>query len=179
MEFNGLGSLLEATEEQFMALYHHKKPQESEETFLEELHLKQDVAWNDADNLEHTGITPQALGEKLSRIIGKAKEAYELKIKQQPSNFLSLKREIIDVEEDGSFKVSGVDFRQQRIEKCQLCDLKISGPGNYEIENTKTHKKINFPELTMHLMSSHAYCGRTGMYRIEPLDCCRVLNLTK
>lgn len=85
---------------------------------------------------------------------------------------------IIDVEEDGTFRVSGLGVREQRSVPCGFCDYHVSGPATYQIENLQTKEKMAVPELTMHLIKSHEYFGKKpGLYRVDPDLVCKVLNL--
>jgi hypothetical protein len=59
MNFNGLsiGSIVSATEEQFIALYQHTQPKEyTQNQFVEEYKSKQAIATKDAEDLKHVGV---------------------------------------------------------------------------------------------------------------------------
>lgn len=133
----------------------------------------------DAEDLKQVGVVPQQIAEKLHKIVEKANTAYQLTLTNQPVNFRDFKRPIIDIEEDGSFRVSGFDLREMRHDECALCDHKVSGPATYQIENVTTHEKISFPELTLHLIGTHEYFAKPGHYRLEPSRVCNVLELVK
>jgi len=182
MNFNGIGSILSANESQFISLYKQTQFKgDTQDGFVEEYKSKQEIALKDAEELQQFGITPQQIGEKLYRIVEKANNAYKSNIDTQPINLFSpdFKRPVIDVDEDGSFSVSGFDLREMRHDECALCDHKVSGPATYQIENLQTHEIIRFPELTLHLIRSHEYFAKPGHYRLDPSKVCKVLDLLK
>jgi len=161
-----IGSILTATDQQFIALYEREKPKGfTQESFVEDCHGKQKVAADDAAALEDYGTTIQSLSEELSTLIEKGKKIYE-ETKVSPVN--------VD-----SFEIWGFDLRQQRHDGCSICDYKVAGPKTYYIKNTETLGGVRVGEVTYHLVTKHLYCARPGDYRFEPLYGARVLKLAK
>jgi hypothetical protein len=64
-----------------------------------------------------------------------------------------------------------------RVQDCVLCDHTIVKAVTYEVENSITHEKIQFRDLTLHLISAHGYFGTPGHQRLDPLLSCKALGL--
>jgi len=177
-----IGSLLSATDVQFISLYQKLKFENcTQERFVSEFKNKQEIAQRDAAELQQLGITPKEIGEKIDKIIEKANETYQSHIKAKPITPLSsnFKNPIVEVNEDGSFKVSGFDLSEMYYNNCSLCGGKVFKRAIYQIENLQTHEQIALPELTVHLIKNHEYFSKPGNYRIDPSRVCRVLELVK
>lgn len=127
MNVNGLpiGSIVTATDEQFIALYQHKQPTGcTQSECVEEYKLKQGIAKEDAEYLRQINITSQQIAKKLDKILEKVHKAYKVPKANQPFNLFE--RPTIDIEEDGIFSVSRPDFCEMGDDVCSLCDYKCN-----------------------------------------------------
>jgi hypothetical protein len=178
---NSIGSVLSATEEQFIQLHQQPRHQSLElQTFLKMFNEKQKIAQEDAAVLKALNVTHKQVGEKLSRVVEKAVSVYQLQIEETPINPFSpnYERPVLEIDDEGTFKVSGFHLRQMGSDYCLFCDHQIRYPFKFEVVNAATNEKARFPELTLHFIKAHDYFAIPGEYRIDPALICRILMLS-
>ncbi len=159
MELNGFqfGSLLTASEEQFISLYQYRTQNDQEE-FVESYKSLQEEAVKEDEKLKEMGVTTQQVEEKLLKIIETTKNLYESSVKnniQLPTE--QYRGKFIDVIEGGLFRVSGFEYYAKTGPWCQICTYMLSGASTYQIENLATKKKISVSDLDLHNIKNHQY----------------------
>lgn len=162
MEFNGfqLGSLLTATEEQFISLYQYRTQNDQNE-FVESYKEMQKNELKEVEKLKEMGVTPQQVEEKLLKIIETTKIIYESRVKNNiKSPTEQYRGQYIDVFEEGFlFRVSGFDYFAKTGPWCHICTHMLSRATTYQIENMNTKKKISVSDEELHNIKSHQYYG--------------------
>lgn len=178
---NPIGSVLSVTEEQLLQLHEQPRYQSLEsEKFLEIFNDKKQCAQEDAVVLKALNVTHAQVSEKLSRLIYEAIAFYNMKKDENPPiNPLSpdFRRPVVEIQDEGTFNVSGFDLRQMGSDYCLFCDHKTRYPAIFVVENVATHETASVRELMLHNIQAHDYFAIPGEYRIDPALICRILQL--
>lgn len=156
MEFNTspIGSLLTATEAQFISLYHARTINNQNE-FVESYKSLQTEAHTDFNEVRQYAIRPKDVGSQINKIVKVAKNAY-LNSVGKTTNLSYVRHE------EELFRVF-VYEPNKNSSTCMFCPHTILEEVSFEIENMKNQIKIKLSELEIHEIKNHEYFFRDAL----------------
>lgn len=162
MEFNpSLGSLLTATDAQFISLY-QEITRNGQDEFVETYKNLQKEAYIDLDQINHYSIRPNDLGCKIEKIIEVAKNACLNSVGNTTNlSYVPHGEEL--------FRVF-VYEPNMNPSKCKICSHTLLKETSFEIQNTENPAKIKISELEIHEIKVHEY------FSVDPLTICNALG---
>ena len=165
MEFNTspLGSLLTATDAQFVSLY-QQRTMNNQNEFVESYKSLQTEAYTDFQEVRKYAIRPMDLGCKINKIVKVAKNAY-LNSVDNTTNLTYVQQEA------QVFRVF-VYEPNKNPSSCMFCSHSILEEASFEIENMQNHANIKLSELEIHEIKNHEYFSK------DALTICKVLGIT-
>ncbi len=156
MEFNTspLGSLLTATEAQFVSLY-QQRTMNNQNEFVESYKNIQIEALTDFEEVRKYAIRPRDVGSKINKIVRVAKNAYL-------SSFCNTTNLSYVRDEEKYFRVFVNEPKKNR-STCMFCSHTILEETTFEIQNIHNQVKIKLSELEIHEIKSHEYFSQDAL----------------
>lgn len=156
MEFNTspLGSLLTATDAQFISLY-HARTMNNQNEFVESYKNLQAEAHTDFNEVRQYAIRPKDVGSQINEIVKVAKNAY-LNSVDRTTNLTYARHE------EELFRVF-VYEPNKNSSSCMFCPHTILNEASFEIQNMQNQVKIKLSELEIHEIKSHEYFSKDAL----------------